>query len=210
MTKDDKLEFSKLITGLADYYKSPISQFSIRIYWNGLKQYDFQAIEKAAAIHTQNPDDAGKFLPKISDFKQILEGRTIDQGALAWSKVDSAVRSVGTHTDVVFDDPVIHRVVMDIGGWIKLGEVESEKDFIFVGKEFVTRYQGYKMRGESPDYPALLIGISSANNGKEGFRGQPPVLIGDTKMAMQVLEGGSNKPVLKLERSNIDVKLLGK
>lgn len=186
---NEKRRFATLLTGLSDYYKSEISKTTLSLYWQGLKQYDYEAIEKAAWAHTQSPDEAGRWMPKISDLTKALQGRTVDQASIAWSKVDRAVRTVGTWQDVVFDDPLIHRVIQDIGGWIKLGQ-QDEHEWPFVEKRFVTAYQGYRMRTEQPEYASVLIGIANAHNDVEGQLKQAPVLLGNQAKAVKVLECG--------------------
>lgn len=192
----DKTRFATLLTGIADYYGKELSNGVISLYWQGLRQYDLPAVEKALWEHTQNPDN-GQFMPKIADVVRCLQGRTQDQAALAWSKVDSAVRRIGTYSDVVFDDPVIHRVIADMGGWIKLG-AETDKEWPFVANQFQTRYRGYRMRGEVPEYQPVLTGIANAHNQKEGFRSQPPMLIGDEQRAKQVMLAGTNEQLIQM------------
>ncbi|MFC3107370.1 DUF6475 domain-containing protein [Undibacterium arcticum] len=192
----DFVKFVTLLTGIADYYGKELSEGVISLYWQGLQQYDLKAVEKALWEHTQNPD-SGQFMPKIADVTRGLAGRTTDQAALAWSKVDGAVRRVGTYSDVVFDDPVIHRVIADMGGWIKFG-TQTEDEWPFVSNQFQTRYRGYKLRGEVPEYQPVLIGMSNAYNGKEGFKSQPPMLIGDEAKAKQVLLAGTNEQLIQM------------
>jgi hypothetical protein len=196
MLESDKKRFATLLTGIADYYGKELAPAVISLYWQGLKQYDLSAVEKALWEHTQNPDN-GQFMPKIADVTRNLQGRTTDQASLAWSKVDTAVRRVGTYSDVVFDDPIIHRVVADMGGWIKFGQMDEEQ-WPFTGNEFRNRYQGYKMRGEVPEYQPVLVGIANAHNSKEGFRTQPPMLIGDEARAKQVMLAGTNEQLIQM------------
>lgn len=195
MQDTDKAAFAALICGVAEYYSKTLSKPVIRLYWEGLKQYDYQAVEKAIWDHTQSPDDKGKFMPKIADVAQYFQGRTQDQAQVAWAKVDAAVRKVGTYRDVVFDDGIIHRVISDMGGWIGLGQ-KNEDEWPFVAKEFENRYRGYRLRGEAPEYPHLLIGIANAQNAAEGHQGQEPMLIGNTEKAKSVLSGGTTKPMI--------------
>lgn len=199
MNESDASRFVTILTGIADYYGKALSQGVIALYWQGLRQYDFQAVEKALWQHTQDPD-SGQFMPKIADVTRHLQGRTTDQSAMAWAKVDKAVRQVGTYADVVFDDAIIHRVLADMGGWIALGS-KQESDWPFVAKEFENRYRGYRMRGEMPDYPPRCIGIANAYNAKENYRNQPPVLIGDELKANRVLAGGTTQPLIGIKQA---------
>ncbi len=189
-TLEERRRFAGLMIALSDYYRQEISKAVMALYWSGLKQYDFEAIEKAAWAHTQTGDESGRWMPKISDFSKVLVGRSDDQAAIAWSKVDSAVRRIGTYADVAFDDAIIHRVIADLGGWILVGSKE-EKEWPFLAKDFQSRYRGYRMRAEAPEYPPVLIGMTNAHNGKEGFSLVGAVLIGDIEAAKKVLKGGS-------------------
>lgn len=213
MQPTDKKRFATLLSGIADYYGKELSNGVISLYWQGLQQYDIGAVEKALWEHTQNPD-TGQFMPKIADVTRNLQGRTQDQAALAWSKVDSAVRRVGTYSDVVFDDPVIHRVIADMGGWIKLG-IQTDGEWPFISNQFQTRYRGYKMRGEVPEYQPILTGIANAHNTTEGFRSQPPMLIGNEAKAKQVMLAGTNEQLIQMRLASDSItdtaiKLIGK
>lgn len=188
--------FFTVLTGISDYYGKPLSEGMQQLYWQGLMQYDIEAVEKALWEHTQNPDN-GQFMPKIADVTRNLQGRTVDQASIAWSKVDAAIRRIGTYSDVVFDDPIIHRVISDMGGWIAFGAMD-EKEWPFTGNQFKTRYQGYKMRGEVPEYQPVLIGIANAHNAKEGHRTQAPMLVGNEAKAKQVMLAGTNEQLIQM------------
>jgi hypothetical protein len=188
---DEKRRFAGLITALADYYEKTLSKGVLALYWEGLRQYDYESIEKAAWAHTQLPDEAGRWIPKVSDLNKMLIGRTSDQGQIAWSKVDRAVRTVGPYADVAFDDPIIHRVIQEMGGWVHLNSKE-DKEWPFVAKEFVTRYQSYKMTGETPEHAPYLIGVAASQNQHTGHAQPLEVrLLGNVNKAKQI---ASTKP----------------
>lgn len=195
----DYEKFLAILTGVADYYSKELSEGVIELYWQGLQQYDIQAVEKALWDHTQNPDN-GQFMPKIADLTRAMQGRTQDQAAIAWSKVDQAVRRIGTYQDVVFDDPIIHRVISDMGGWIWLGN-QIEDEWPFIAKNFENRYRGYKMRGETPEYAPVLIGMANAQNQQQGFRSNPPILVGNQAKANAVMLGGTKAPLLEMRQA---------
>lgn len=197
---EEKRRFATLMTGIADYYRKELSKVVMALYWEGLRQYDYEAVEKAMWAHTQTPDEAGRWMPMISDLTKMMQGRTQDQAQLAWSKVDKAVRQIGNWRDVAFDDASIHRVIADMGGWIALG-VKKEDEWPFVAKEFEARYKGYRMRGEVPDYPPVLIGMANASNGSEGRACESPTLIGDQAKAAAVMAGGSSQPMIEMRQA---------
>jgi hypothetical protein len=99
---------------------------------------------------------------------------------------------------VAFDDPLIHAVLLDMGGWICVGG-KSDSEWPFVQREFENRYRGYASRRITPDYPPVLTGIASATNDSKrhefrpelaGYRGAKPVLIGSPEQAQAVISGG--------------------
>lgn len=188
-TPEERKRFAALLTGISDYYRRELSKMTIRIYWEGLRQFDYEAIERAMWQHTQTPDECGRWMPQISDLTKMMVGRTADQAALAWSKVNLAVRQVGVYVDVVFDDAIIHRVLGDMGGWAAMG-LKEEKEWPFVAKEFENRYRGYKMAGQQPDYPRVLIGMANAQNEAAGRPKQGARLAGDRALCLAVMRGG--------------------
>ena len=188
MQPNDRPRFLTLLTGIADYYSKEISTGTIGLYWEGLRQYDIEAIERALWAHTQNPDN-GQFMPKIADVTRVLQGRTEDQAQLAWSKVDGAVRQVGIWSDVAFDDAIIHRVLADMGGWVRICLFEDD-GWPFVAKEFITRYRGFRIAGQTPEYPRYLLGTASTHNTAEGLAKPCVRLVGNAEVARQVIGGG--------------------
>jgi hypothetical protein len=188
MKTQDYDQFRTLLADVHAFYRQDISAFSLNVWWEAMKPYDLVAVSHALNAHARNPD-TGQFMPKPADVVKMLEGTTQDSAMQAWAKVDKALRMIGTHQSVVFDDPLIHAVLGDMGGWIYLGQ-KTEDEWPFVAKEFVTRYRGFKMRGEIPEFKRVLTGIADASNQKEGFKAQAPVLIGNVEKAKQVIAGG--------------------
>lgn len=190
-TLDEKRRFATLITGLSDYYKSEVSRAVLGIYWEGLRQYSYEAVEKACWAHTQLPDEAGRWMPRNSDIIKMISGSTLDQAAQAWSKVDATMRTRGTWDDIAFDDPIIHRVIADMGGWVLMGtKTEGEKgEWPFVAKEFQARYRSYRSSGQIPEYPLRLVGIANSQNSAGSRPTLPAILVGDVEKARLVIKG---------------------
>lgn len=202
MTEKDELAFSTLMLGMMEYYQREPSDSVVSIYWHGLKGYDLQAVQDAMYRHMQNPE-SGQFMPKIADIAKMATGSSQDKSYLAWTKVDKAIRQIGTYQDVVFDDPIIHRVISDMGGWILVGS-KDDNEWPFIAREFENRYKGYASRSEFPTYQKQLTGIANAENGRNGKRLNPPVMVGDSRKAMLTYQGGSNEQsgFKKLESSS--------
>lgn len=194
MNQHDKQNFGAMLIAIGEYYGKTVKPAVIEIYWQGLQQYDIDAISIAINRHVGNPD-TGQFMPKIADISRMLGGTSNDRALVAWAKVDKAVRHIGPYRSVVFDDPIIHRVLVEMGGWISLGEKQTD-EWPFIAKEFENRYRGYAMRGEVPVYQPVLTGISDAHNAKEGFKTEPPMLIGNAEKAQEVMRLGVDRPTI--------------
>lgn len=198
MTENDKGPFFTLMGGVHAFYRQDFSDFAGGVWWMAMKPFDYPAVQDALNRHCVNPDN-GQFMPKPADVVRLLQGSSQDGALVAWAKVDRAVRQVGTYSTVVFDDPVIHRVIQDMGGWVGLG-TKDEKEWPFVAKEFENRYRGYRTQGGVNEYPRALIGMAEAQNSQHGFKTQPPVLIGSPDKARIVLKNGNDKPAIGFER----------
>ena len=188
-------EFCELLDTVAEQYSKAMTPSLKMLYWQGLHDIDFEAVREALFRHIRNSDPAGKFMPKISDIIQMSQGSASDSAMSAWAKVDKAVRHKGTYVDVVFDDPVIHRVIHDMGGWISFGQ-KNEDEWPFVAREFENRYRGFKQRSEVPDYPTQLIGLTNAYNSSRGFKLDPCVLVGNVEKCKQIMSSGIDKPLV--------------
>lgn len=188
MNPRDREAFAKLMVGVAELYGKPISPELISIYWDGLSEHELDEVRLALNLHMRNPD-TGQFMPKPADVIRFLTGNTLTQAMRAWQKVDQAVRHVGGYQTVVFDDPIIHAVIVDMGGWMGFGQT-PEDEWHFKARDFERRYQSYKLKPPA-DYPRKLIGIFEAENGPRGFVSDGPMLIGDAERARLVYEKGA-------------------
>lgn len=169
--------------------------FALQVWWQSMAQYDLATVREALGRHTMNPD-TGQFLPKPADVVKMMAGTTQDTALVAWTMLEKAIRQVGPYESVCFDDPLVNRVVTDMGGWIEFGRV-LEDELPFKRNEFVTRYRAFRMRSEQPEYPAKLIGIAESTNAHNGKAVAPPILIGNQQRASLVYQhGGENRPLL--------------
>ena len=209
MNQADFEKFREGIEGVHSFYGKEVSAFALDVWWNALRAYDLSAVIDSFNRHLMNPD-SGQWLPKPADIVKMFGGRTQDRALMAWSKVDKAVRCVGNYESVAFDDPLIHRVLQEMGGWIGMGQ-KTEDDWPFVAKEFENRYRGYAMRSETPDYPPVLIGIAQAHNEQKGHKSDLPRLIGNAEQAGLVMAGGSKFNLIGFSRaSESTMKMLEK
>lgn len=100
-------------------------------------------------------------LPMPADIrKYCLETREEDldiRVAAARNKIKKAMNSVGTYVTVAFDDPIIHLVIRDFGGWIKLGMTDMEEFENLLKWDLPRLYKAYATR-KNADIPLMLEG----------------------------------------------------
>lgn len=189
MIEQDMDKFAAILTGVGELYGKTISAPVINIFWGALKNYDIDSVEDAVQRHITNPD-AGQFMPKLADLIRMIEGGSKDAAAVAWSKVDEALRHIGTYQDIRFDDPIIMRVIHDMGGWVGFGD-KLEDEWPFVANDFKARYTAYRSRRAPFDPPKLLIGRAGGYNRSNGFAIDPPVNYGSREGCLLVEQKGS-------------------
>lgn len=194
MRNEDREALTAMLAKVMSVYGKQITTGFVDVFFDALANYDLESVRRGLSAHVQNPD-SGQFPPKPADIVRLIDGTSADQGMQAWSRLDKAVRRVGPYQSVVFDDPIIHRVLDDMGGWIKLCNVGREEDYKFQGLEFARRYRAYVIAGGvGSEYPRHLIGITEAENRNGGFVNclPPPVLIGNQAVCLEVLKAGTD------------------
>lgn len=196
--RDEKAAFQEMLNRVHIVLgKAEPDNFTVRLYWDVLKNFTLEDVREALNRHLADVD-VGMFIPKPADIIRNIEGNTSTQSELAWTKVDKAIRSVGPWQSITFDDPIIHQVVNDMGGWVALCSIGAQEQ-PFKHIEFVKRYRGYINRAPALDQiPGRLGGISAGQNQLAGIRyEEPPVLVGDAGRAAHLLaHGGRNQPKL--------------
>jgi hypothetical protein len=189
MEKNDLSVFAKLMASLGELYGKSMSESLVELYWAALKRFELSAIQQAIKIHINHPE-RGQYMLKPNDVVRYLEGSTACQALQAWSKVIQAIKTVGQYDSVVFDDSLIHAVIQDMGGWIRLCKLQ-ENELNFRAREFERRYEIYLLN--KPDtYPKKLIGLLDIQNMAKGFKPSKPLLIGNEKQALAVYQGLQN------------------
>lgn len=208
MQRADFEAFRKMMVLVAEQYGKPMSADLVRFYFDGLAHLPIESLREALSLHVRNPD-IGQFMPKVADIIRAIEGTNADAALQAWAKVSEAVQRVGSYATVAFDDPVIHAVLADMGGWVRLCS-GTMKEWDFKANEFVNRYRGYKQKTLPADYPKRLPGRHDTENVARGFPEQPPTLIGDAEKARAVIAGGTDEPRLEVGTIGAALKKIGR
>jgi hypothetical protein len=117
------------------------------------------------------------------------------------------MQRVGAYTAVCFDEGLIHAVIEDMGGWVKLCRSELA-ELPHVQRRFCETYRAYAARGDVP-FPPALPGAHDADNALRGFAGTPPVLIGNPQRAAEVRRMGVAAPKTQITSATAALALPG-
>lgn len=190
MKPSDVPQFIALITEALAYYRVNVSEFTLSVWMQGCQPFTLEQVQKAMTAHATDAE-RGPFAPKVADIVRILSGTHTDRSMLAWGKAHEAMSAVGAYTDVVFDDPAIHAVIEDLGGWPKVCRTEL-KDLSFLQHRFTEGHKAYTGRGVF-EYPRRLMGDRSPDHdyAKKGLKLPRPALVGDKDAALRVFERGN-------------------
>lgn len=189
MQQSEKAEFGQLIRDVMAFYRQDVSPFALSVWWQACQRFDLEQVRKSLTGHAMDAD-RGQFAPKPADLVRQLEGTATDRAMIGWGKVLEAMQRVGAYTDVVFDDPAIHAVIEDLGGWPKICRGET-KDLGYLQHRFCEAHRAYSAKGQF-DYPRQLMGDRSPDEMfiRKGLKPPRPALIGNTDRARLVFEGG--------------------
>ncbi|QIL72909.1 hypothetical protein G7048_22690 [Diaphorobacter sp. HDW4B] len=190
MQQQEFQPFRNLVTDVMAYYGKDTSNFVLDIWWNACRSFELEQIVTAMQKHCADPE-RGQFAPKVADIARALTGTTTERAALAWGKVHEAMSAVGAYTDVVFDDPAIHAVLEDLGGWPKVCRTEIE-ELSYLQHRFCEGHKAYTARGNF-EFPRRLMGDRSPDHEytSRGIQAPRPALIGNVAKAKQVYLAGN-------------------
>lgn len=180
MERCERDKLAAILTDVYELYGKECSHGVHALWWESLKGYSIAEIRHALSVHVTDPD-RGQFIPKPADVRRSLEGGGETRALQAWSKVDDAVRRVGPWESVAFDDPIIHAVLTDMGGWARFGQI-TDDEWPFTRNEFVKRYQGYTARPPAA-FPCALAGHVAQHNARLDGQAPLPRLVGDPAKA---------------------------
>jgi len=180
LDKNKLIAFTRLLVGVWQYYGKPVPD--IERYWHGLKHYPLANIAHALDVHLADPD-VGQFPPRIAHLMRILEGSKATRAMTAWAKVRLAIEQVGGYDSVIFDDPGIHAVITDLGGWGTLCR-QSIRELTFSQNTFQQRYQHY-LDHPPAAYPSVLPGYLAKLHCRDGDPPPAPIRIGQTPQNKQ-------------------------
>lgn len=191
-------QFRETLTSALSFYRQDVTPFMLDVWWQACQGFDIEQVAKALTAHAMDPDH-GHFAPKPADIVRQLGGTATDRALLAWGKVLDAIQSVGSYTDVVFDDPAIHAVIEDLGGWVKVCRGET-KDLGYLQHRFTEAHRAYSGR-KFFDYPRALRGDRAPDEAfaRRGLPAPKPAVVGNVERAREVYSLGSSNGKTRVE-----------
>ena len=78
-----KAKFTSTLVGLAGFYGTELSKTSLAIYWDTLREYEFEAVQEAMRSHIKDPEH-GRFMPKPADIIRHLSADRVMGADAAW------------------------------------------------------------------------------------------------------------------------------
>lgn len=193
MKNTDLPLFMSTLVGMGELYDKVISELLADLYWQSLQSFEWEDVRQAFERHIHNPD-GGQYFPKPADIVRLIEGSGETKALQAWAMVAKAIRQVGIYQSVVFDDAIIHVVLEDMGGWIALCSMGLD-EMPFRANEFQKRYMGF-LNKPLKRHPKSLPGLCECGNAQNNHAIEPPILIGDSKRATQVMLTGGEPSLL--------------
>lgn len=190
MQEADRPAFAAMMSDVLAFHRQALSRFALGVWWQACQPFDFEQVTKALSAHVMDPE-RGRFPPMPADIVRQLQGTQTDRALVAWGRVYEAMQRVGAYADVAFDDPAIHAVVHDLGGWPAMCRGRTE-DLPHLQRRFCEAYRAYAARG-LPEYPPVLRGVASETNALTGQPTQPPVLVGQRDGCQRVMAAGGTR-----------------
>jgi hypothetical protein len=178
-----------LLSNVAGLYKQEIGPGVMSIWLQALDRFTVEQITAALSAHVTDPE-RGQFMPKPADVIRAISGTASDAALIAWGKVIGTVRRHGSYADVVFDDPKIMQAIEQMGGWVRLCEMQ-EDDEKWRQKDFVAIYRTC----DGASHPRVLFGRFSLHNIPLGDEAEKPLLIGNEQRALAILESGRQQTI---------------
>ena len=144
MIDKDHAQFSRLLSDVMAFYKEPMSDFAMRIWWSALEEFDLASVSRAFTAHAKDPD-RGRFVPKPADVIFQLRGSNDERAMVAWNDVLAQASRVGRYSRPELSDAQ-SMAVQTLGGWSAICN-GSEDELPHMQRRFMDAYRVYEARG---------------------------------------------------------------
>lgn len=190
MNKNDKKRFAVILAGIAETFEVTLSETRIGIYFEALSDMSLGQVQEAGSHLARS----SRYFPKPVDFREAVLPDAEAQALHAYDKVANMSKEIGAYSSVSFGDPVIHKIIDSLGGWVEVcsrpADAEKEK---WWKKEFERMYRLYAGQ-QGWVAPYVARGLHDKENEQKGLSAGQAVSIGenDTNMAKfkEIAENG--------------------
>ena len=159
MIADDRAEFGGIVAMLCRSFGKTCDKPMVQGYWLGLEDLPLQSVKAAVARAIRE----SKFMPRPAELRGLAgEMNGSERAIVAWRALMGAVAQHGPYKTIAFDDPTIHAAVESIGGWERLGELETEQLERHERRRFESAYETFWRTGVEGE---PLRGIFDRTNG---------------------------------------------
>ena len=183
-------ELPELATRLSDFmalYRKDLTPGQLEMWAEDLERFSLDQVRRAMRVYRNSGE---KFPPTPGQLIALIEGSPDDNALRQWSRIEEALRTQGSYVSLVFDDPLIHAVISEMGGWIALCSLTIDET-PFRRVEFVKRYRGYAQQRVVPPYPRELVGRCAADP-RASDRDRTPIMLGNPEDCRRVMAGGAD------------------
>src|SRR5208283_4837006 len=121
MKPEDDERFMKVVTTMGEVFQKMPSENMTDIYWKTLQDMPIETFERACSTIINTRTITGTF-PLVAEIREATGGgkKAIDLRIQeAWDKLVYAVERHGYYDSVIFDDPIIPRILESWGGWME-------------------------------------------------------------------------------------------
>lgn len=181
MESKDKQVFVKTLTGIGELYDKKFTDTLASIYWEALKDLSLSDFLSAANRLVLT----AKFFPKPVEFRSQSVPDISAQAAIAYGKLEDAFYKYGVYASIVFDDPVVHAVVDNLGGWPTYCDTSND-GLTWYRKDFEKQYANLAPMVLSGKLrpPTVLHGVFASDDHATD-NAKTPVIIGGRQKALE-------------------------
>lgn len=190
MNNSDRREFGEMWRAVRAEYGQEVTKTGLSLAFAVLERFTLEEVKAGIAMHMSDTNN-GQYKIQTAHVIANIEGRGDERAGVAWSKLYRAIGAVGSYADVVFDDAIIHAIVENEGGWVKVC-LMVEDDLKYMQARFHKQYVQLVSKSGVFSYPKILSGTINLDRKSRGLELDPPATIGEVNQCRLVYRNGAD------------------